>query len=49
LIKTANEFAVIINACDSSGKPPAILAQTVGKMQLKGVPGLNIVSNKSQL
>ena len=43
LVKVANEFATKALGCPA-GHPPAMLKSTVGKMGLKGVPGLNIVS-----
>ncbi|ORY35775.1 P-loop containing nucleoside triphosphate hydrolase protein [Naematelia encephala] len=49
LVKNANEYArSSLRYDDGSGmgsewKPPGLLAKTVGKMGLKGVPGLNVV------
>jgi len=42
LVAIANEFSTIIGF--PQGNPPALQAKTVGKMQLKGTPGLNIES-----
>ncbi|KAI9631920.1 P-loop containing nucleoside triphosphate hydrolase protein [Dioszegia hungarica] len=48
LINGANEFARVSLRYEGSGsgaewKPPGLLAKTVGKMGLKGAPGLNVV------
>lgn len=40
LVKIANEFATMIGFPED--EPPALLAKTVGKMGLKGVPGIRI-------
>lgn len=40
LVQIANNYATIIGFPE--GQPPALQAKTVGKMQLKGVPGLNV-------
>ncbi|KAL3904280.1 MAG: hypothetical protein SGARI_004990, partial [Bacillariaceae sp.] len=40
LVDVANEYATVIGF--PPGQPPALLAKTVGKMGLKGVPGINI-------
>lgn len=42
LVKLAERFAISINMVDENGLPPSINKRTVGKMNLKGVPGLNI-------
>lgn len=47
LVENAYEFARTINALDENGMPPALQKRTVGKMNLKGVRGLNIM-NKGQ-
>lgn len=44
LVNEAWNFANSIGAIGSDGLPPPILKKTVGMMGLKGVPGLNIVS-----
>eukprot|EP00804_Cyclotella_cryptica_P016711 CCRYP_002012-RA/>CCRYP_002012-RA protein AED:0.37 eAED:0.37 QI:0/-1/0/1/-1/1/1/0/655 len=40
LVEIANEFATLIGFPE--GQPPALLAKTVGKMQLRDVPGICI-------
>jgi len=44
LVREATRFAASIGGLDADGLPPPILKKTVGMMGLKGVPGLNIVS-----
>jgi len=44
LVREATRFAASIGATGDDGSPPPILKKTVGKMGLKGVPGLNIVA-----
>merc|ERR1712048_189722 len=44
LVKEATRFAYSIEAIGSDGLPPPLLKKTVGQMGLKGVQGLNIVS-----
>ena len=41
LVREANAYAVDFMGCR---EPPPMLKKTVGKMGLKGVPGLNVVS-----
>jgi len=43
LVAEAARFADSISATQSDGQPPPIMKKTVGKMGLKGVPGLNLV------
>jgi hypothetical protein len=38
LVQTANQFSALIGLPE----PPALRAQTVGKMGLRGTPGLNV-------
>eukprot|EP00929_Paragymnodinium_shiwhaense_P051485 TRINITY_DN258_c0_g1_i1.p1 TRINITY_DN258_c0_g1~~TRINITY_DN258_c0_g1_i1.p1 ORF type:complete len:860 (-),score=179.33 TRINITY_DN258_c0_g1_i1:254-2833(-) len=45
LVDHAYRFAESICALDEHGMPPPILKKTIGKMGLKGVEGLNIVSH----
>jgi len=40
LVKIANEYSTVLGFPE--GEPPALLAKTVGKMGLKGTPGLRI-------
>ena len=40
LVKVSNEFATMLGFPE--GEPPALLAKTVGKMGLKGLPGIRI-------
>jgi len=44
LVREATRFADTIGGTTREGLPPPILKKTVGMMGLKGVPGLNIVS-----
>jgi len=44
LVAEATRFAAAIGAVGHDGLPPPILKKTVGMMGLRGVPGLNIVS-----
>lgn len=44
LVRYANEYAGNLGYVgEGSGKPPGLMAKTVGKMGLKGVQGLNVV------
>lgn len=47
-VEMANTYAMEVLHY-KGGKPPPILAKTVGMMNLKGVPGLNIVKTKDLL
>merc|ERR1712232_56536 len=44
LVQEATRFAESISALTEDGLPPPIMKKTVGKMGLKGVPGLNLVN-----
>jgi len=44
LVQEATRFAASIGAVDGRGLPPPILKKTVGMMGLRGVPGLNVVT-----
>ncbi|TDL20953.1 DEAD-domain-containing protein [Rickenella mellea] len=44
LVAIANEFALrVLLYRSTNGKPPGLLAKTVGMMGLRGTPGLNVV------
>jgi ATP-dependent RNA helicase MSS116 len=44
LVEMAYRFAESISAITDQGLPPPIAKKTIGKMGLKGVPGLNLVN-----
>ena len=46
LVQIANEYATILGFPE--GQPPELQAKTVGKMGLKGVPGINVERFKGQ-